>query len=314
MSATESLPPVISLAELIHRLGDIPLERIPAVPPPGTAKEQDVLRRPGGEKRLYELVDGVLVEKPMGYYESLLAAFLLGRLQEYLRANPIGEVLAPDATMRLLPGLVRLPDVAFVSWERAPEDPETEAIPDVAPDLAVEVISRGNTRAEMERKLDEYFAAGVRGAWLFDPRARTVRVYTSRDQFTTIGADGTVDGGDVLPGFQVSVAEWLASGQRRKPAGCVVSGIHPATTHHSPLTRPQVSLAICRSSSVGMTHTGTGPALMQAGSFPTAWFRAVCSRIPRNSRPAQIRSRIAAECSPMPAVKATASSPPRAAA
>src|SRR5438477_3916655 len=122
MSATESLPPVISLAELVHRLGDIPLERIPAVPTPGTAREEDVLRRPGGEKRLYELVEGVLVEKPMGFYESILAAFLIGRLEVYLRSNPIGLALAADATMRLFPGLVRLPDVAFVSWERAPED------------------------------------------------------------------------------------------------------------------------------------------------------------------------------------------------
>src|SRR5437868_5010795 len=120
MSAIESLPPVISLAELVHRLGDIPLERIPTEPPPGTAKEEDVLRRPGGEKRLYELVDGVLVEKPMGYYESLLAMFLGNRLEAYLQTNPIGEVLGADATMRLFPGLVRLPDVAFVSWERAP--------------------------------------------------------------------------------------------------------------------------------------------------------------------------------------------------
>jgi len=217
MSATEFLPPVISLAELVRRLGDIPLERIPAVPPPGSATEADVLRRPGGEKRVYELVDGVLVEKAMGYYESLLAVFLVGRIHAYLEANPIGEVLGPDATMRLFPGLVRIPDVSFVSWERAPEDAAAEAIPDVAPDLAVEVISRGNTPDEMERKLSEYFAAGVRCAWLFDPRARTVRVYNSRESFTTLGEDGLVDGGEVLPGFQVSVAEWLAVGERRKP-------------------------------------------------------------------------------------------------
>lgn len=217
MSATESLPPVISLADVVRRLGDIPLERIPAVPPPGSATEADVLRRPGGEKHLYELVDGVLVEKAMGYYESLLAAFLLGRLRVYLEANPLGEALGADATMRLFPGLVRLPDVAFVSWERAPEDAEAEAIPDVAPDLAVEVISRGNTAAEMERKLREYFEAGVRCVWLFDPRARTVRVYSSPESFSIVGEEGTVDGGEVLPGFQVSLAEWLASGRRQKP-------------------------------------------------------------------------------------------------
>ena len=69
----------------------------------------------------------------------------------------------------------------------------------------------------MERKLGEYFAAGVRCVWLFDPRARTVRVYDAPGQFTTVDEDGTVDGGEVLPGFQVRVAEWLASGQRRKP-------------------------------------------------------------------------------------------------
>src|SRR4051812_33822569 len=98
MSTSESPPPVISLAELVHRLGDIPLERIPAVPHPGSATEADVLRRPGGEKRLYELVDGVLVEKPMGFYESILAAFLISRLEAYLQSNPIGLVLGADAT------------------------------------------------------------------------------------------------------------------------------------------------------------------------------------------------------------------------
>jgi Uma2 family endonuclease len=215
VSATESPPPPISLADLVHQLGDIPLERIPAVPPPGLAKESDVLRRPGGEKRLYELVDGVLVEKAMGYYESLLAAFLLHRLGTYLDANPIGQVLGADATMRLLPGLVRAPDVAYVSWDRAPEDPEADAIPDVAPDLAVEVVSRGNTRAEMDRKLREYFAAGVRCVWLFDPRARVVQVYSAPERCNTVDENGIVDGGDVLPGFRASVAEWLASGQIR---------------------------------------------------------------------------------------------------
>src|SRR6476646_11031707 len=99
MSATESLPPVISLAELVHRLGDIPLERIPAVPPPGTAKEEDVLRRPGGEKRLYELVDGVLVEKPMGYYESLLAGILCRLLGFFLEQHDLGFLLLADATL-----------------------------------------------------------------------------------------------------------------------------------------------------------------------------------------------------------------------
>jgi hypothetical protein len=73
-----------SLAELIERLGSIAPERIRLSPHPGTATEQDVLARPDGVKRICELVDGVLVEKAMGYYESLLAGLLIGYLREYL--------------------------------------------------------------------------------------------------------------------------------------------------------------------------------------------------------------------------------------
>ena len=66
-------PAIETLADLHARLGNVPLQRIRCHPAPGTATEADVLVYPRGEKRLYELVDGVLVEKPMGYYESLLA-------------------------------------------------------------------------------------------------------------------------------------------------------------------------------------------------------------------------------------------------
>src|SRR5438876_486092 len=76
--------PPETLADLHRRLGGIPLERIRCQPPPGTAKEEDVLLRPNGEKRLFELVDGVLVEKPMGFYESRLAAVLIYLLEGFL--------------------------------------------------------------------------------------------------------------------------------------------------------------------------------------------------------------------------------------
>src|SRR5262245_23693491 len=107
-------PPIETLADLLERLGGVPLERIRFHPFPGTATEEDVLMRPGGEKRLFELVDGVLVEKPMGYYESLLAALLIEFLAPFVRERDLGIVLGADATLHLAPGLVRLPDVCFI--------------------------------------------------------------------------------------------------------------------------------------------------------------------------------------------------------
>jgi Uma2 family endonuclease len=208
-----------TLAHLVERLGSIPLERISAVPAPGTATEQDVFTRPGGEKRLHELADGILVEKPMGYYESILALVLARAIAEFLDAHNLGVVMGPDATLRLAPGLVRLPDISFVSWDRFPGGllPE-EPVPDLVPDLAVEVLRRGNTHAEMDRKVREYFAAGTRLVWLFDHERRTARVYDAVDRYEDLDESGVLDGRDVLPGFRLAVADWLAGATRRPSA------------------------------------------------------------------------------------------------
>jgi len=77
-------------------LGWVPLDRIRCQPAPGTATEADVLVDPQGEKRLYELVDGVLVEKPRGYYESLLAALLIRFLGSFLDVHDLGMVLGAE--------------------------------------------------------------------------------------------------------------------------------------------------------------------------------------------------------------------------
>jgi Uma2 family endonuclease len=115
--------------------------------------------------------------------------------------------------------LVRLPDVTFIAWERLPnEEFPAEPIPDLAPDLAVEVLSKSNTRAEIERKLREYFAAGARLAWVLDPKSRTVRVHISPTEFRTLQEEDTLDGGEVLPGFQLPIREWFERARRRRRA------------------------------------------------------------------------------------------------
>jgi len=177
-----------TLADLLKQIGNIPPERIRAHPAPGTAVVQDVIDAERKENRLCELVDGVLVEKPMGFRESILASFLIRMLQDYVQPRNLGFVTSPDGMMEVLSGLVRLPDVAFVSWTRFPNGRiPTTAAPKVAPDLAVEILSPSNTSEEMIRKRREYFEAGVRLAWFVDPETRTVSVYASIEQYTVLG-------------------------------------------------------------------------------------------------------------------------------
>jgi Uma2 family endonuclease len=199
-----------TLADLRKRLGNIPLDRIRTQPPPGTATEKDVIAVERSENRSCELVDGTLVEKALGAKESYLAWQLGGLLKIYLDQHDLGVGLASDGMMRIAPGLVRIPDLSFISWDKLPGRllPE-EPIPDLAPDLAVEVLSEGNTPAEMKRKVGEYFDAGVRLVWLIDPRKRAARVYTAPHRSVAIGEDQSLNGDDVLPGFTVSLAELL---------------------------------------------------------------------------------------------------------
>jgi Uma2 family endonuclease len=202
---------VATVADLIEQLGGISPRRIRAHPPPGTATERDVTRIERREKRLYELVDGVLVEKVMGFAESVLAMNLVGYLMEYLRRKDRGILAGESGTLRLMPGLVRIPDISFVSWERLPgHQLPTRPIPDLAPDLAVEVLSKGNTAGEMARKLKEYFLAGVRLVWFVDPRRRTVTVYTAPDQSVELTEAETLDGRDVLPGLAIALQQLFA--------------------------------------------------------------------------------------------------------
>jgi Uma2 family endonuclease len=165
---------------------------------------------------LCELVEGVLVEKAMGYAESILAAFLIEALGAFVRPRNLGLVSAPDGTVRLTSGLVRIPAVAFTSWDRMPgRRRPREPIPDLAPDLAVEVLSASNTPGESERKRGEYFRAGVRLVWEADPQTRTVTVWTSETQSAVLGEKDTLDGAPVLPGFTLRVGDWFAELDRQ---------------------------------------------------------------------------------------------------
>ncbi len=213
-----SAVPFENVAEMLEQLGRIDPRRVRSWPPPGQATEKDVLALLDHENRLYELVDGILVEKIMGLKESALAADLGGWVTPFVRQRDLGITAGADGTLRLMPKLVRIPDLSFISWDKLPtHEYPSEPIPDLYPDLAVEVLSKGNTEEEMERKLKEYFLAGTRLVWIVDPKARNVRVYTSPDEVTVLREADTLTGGDVLPGFALPLKQLFARVPRPTP-------------------------------------------------------------------------------------------------
>jgi Uma2 family endonuclease len=209
-----------TVADLLERLGGIPAHRVRMKPYPGTATEQDVIAAEAAlDKRLCELVDGTLVEKAVGHYESRLAVVLVYFIETYLDKHDRGICYGADAMLRVVPGRVRLPDVSFVCWDKLPNrELPAEPIADLVPDLAVEVLSESNTRREMENKRRDYFQGGARLVWEIDPETQTARAYTSPDEFQEIGPDGVLDGGDVLPGFTLPLCQLFARAGRQRGA------------------------------------------------------------------------------------------------
>jgi Uma2 family endonuclease len=219
-----SAVPYETVGEMLEKLGRIDPRRVRLSPPPGQATEKDVLALLDHENRLFELVDGVLVEKIMELKESALALEIGTDLNNWVLPRDLGMVAGADGTLRLMPKLVRIPDVSFISWDQLPtHEYPSEPIPDLYPDLAVEVLSKGNTQEEMERKLKEYFLVGTRLVWMVDPASRTVRVHTSPDEFIVLTGADTLTGGEVLPGFTLPLqqlfARWPHPAKKRRRNG-----------------------------------------------------------------------------------------------
>jgi Uma2 family endonuclease len=182
------------------------MSRVIFNPWPGTATEQDLLEFVERDKRLCELIDGTLVEKPMGSFESAIACWLIFYLNAFLENNPIGTVFGEAGMMRMFSGRVRMPDVSFVSNSRLSSS-ELRAQPIVAfrPDLAVEVISESNTEAEITQKKKEYFESGTQLMWVIYPLNEVVEIFVGATEKPeqTLRREGILEGRAVLPGFSL---------------------------------------------------------------------------------------------------------------
>jgi len=137
-------------------------------------------------------------------------------LSKFLEEHDLGIVLGEGGTLRILGDQIRVPDVAFLSWRHFPGRVlPAEPVPAIAPDLAIEVLAMGNTKGEMERKLDEYFAAGVTAVWMIDPSSHSAKVYEARDQFRELSLEDSLTAENVLPGFELSLRLLFEKAGRR---------------------------------------------------------------------------------------------------
>lgn len=199
-----------SMADVLARLGDIPLERLRVPPAPGLATESDLLAAlEAPRKRICELIDGTLVEKALGFRESLLTGRFFVMLDQFVAPRNLGLLTVPDGMLRLFVGRVRAPDIAFIPWDALPDRrvPD-EPIPAVAPDLAVEILSESNTPGEMRLKREDYFRAGTRLVWEVEPRRRTLTTYTRVDPADAVlTVTDTVRGDPVLAGFSLPLTD-----------------------------------------------------------------------------------------------------------
>lgn len=173
---------------------------------------EDLLQMPDDGHR-YELDRGELVQSPMSSFRSSeIAGGILVALRTFAYPRHLGRVAGADGAYILSrnPDNVRVPDVSFVRAERMPPEEQWSRFLELAPDLAVEVISPSDTVRDSLDKVREYLDAGVQIVWVVQPSRRMVTVYHPDRTARLYYDDASLDGGSVLPGFTLPVADIFA--------------------------------------------------------------------------------------------------------
>ena len=158
----------------------------------------------------YELVRGELVKmSPAGHQHGRIALNFTTPLDQFVRANKLGAVYAAETGFKLAedPDVVRAPDAAFIRRERVEEVGQTEGFWPGAPDLAAEVVSPGDTYAEVEDKIADWLDAGTRLVVVVNPSTQTVALYRSRSDIRVLTTDDVLDGGEVVPNWTLPVRD-----------------------------------------------------------------------------------------------------------
>ena len=161
----------------------------------------------------YELVKGVLQKTPpAGFEHGICAAEIGSRLNVHVKTHKLGYVCGAETGFKITqnPDTVRAPDAAFVSQASIEQQGIVRGYWEGAPDLAVEVISPGDTYAEVAEKVEDWLTAGCKMVWVINPRRETIEVYRPNADFIILRETDTLDGGDVVEGFQCRVQDIFA--------------------------------------------------------------------------------------------------------
>ena len=165
-----------------------------------------------GDDELYEVVDGVRVRTPpMGFFAVWIASDLHAYLAPFARTHNLGRAITEALFHMPAPiNRDRRPDVAFVSYQRWAKNRPLRQVGnawDVVPNLATEVVSPSDSAEELEVKIGEYFHAGVELVWVVYPMQSKIHVYHSPEKITVLTRAHVLDGGEVVPGFRLALAE-----------------------------------------------------------------------------------------------------------
>lgn len=166
----------------------------------------ELLRMPEGDR--YELVDGQLVEDTVSNESVWIAGALFRLLWDYAEKTRSGYAFTDGLQLRCFaddPDRIRRPDACFIRKERFEPQEFSQGFCSVAPDVAVEVVSPNDVYYEVERKVFEYLAAGVKLVWVVSPESRTVVVYDAHHRIEHRTESQTLTGGEALPGFECRV-------------------------------------------------------------------------------------------------------------
>ncbi|GIL13076.1 MAG: hypothetical protein BroJett038_17960 [Chloroflexota bacterium] len=163
------------------------------------------VERPENKNRLFELINGEIVEKVASFTPSRIALRIGHLFATYLDQHDIGYVTGADGSYILSPAYEVMPDVGYISKERLPQEPERAV--EGPPDLAVEVKSPTDSKRELRQKAEVYLRFGTKIVWLVFPDEQRVEVYVPDDDVREFDMNGTLDGGEVLPGFALPVSQ-----------------------------------------------------------------------------------------------------------
>lgn len=179
---------------------------------------EELWKLPDVPGKRHEPVDGEVVEVPgEGELHIAILILLFKLLDRFVEQHDLG-IVRPDGLAYVLrrdPDQVRIPDVSFVAWHSVPEGEISEGYWEGPPTLAVEVVSPNDLAGEFHERILDYLEAGSSRVWVLWPKGRSVSVYRQGEDTRELGPDVMLDGRDILPGFQVRVADLFAVRRRR---------------------------------------------------------------------------------------------------